>query len=184
MRSADDSISPKPPFYLQFLRCSHIDKGEEAIDIHHEVFWLEISIDDSIGVKVLHHEEDLPNELTCMLGAKGYDFGDHVEEILALNELQDEVDEVAVFDQLMEAYDVGGFGDSAQDLLLVHYVLDYLGFLDVGAVEDFDCVDLLGLGVPASVDLAEVALSELADYVEIRYLHLLLQEAFIFLVVL
>ena len=62
--------------------------------------------------------------------------------------------------------------------------MDYLGFLDVGAVEDFDRVDLLGLGVPASVDLAEVALTELADYVEIRYLHLLLQETFIFLVVL
>jgi hypothetical protein len=33
-----------------------------------------------------------------MLGAEGYDFRDHVEEILALYELQDEVDEVAVFD--------------------------------------------------------------------------------------
>ena len=64
-------------------------------------------------MKVFHHEEDLPNELACVLGAKGYDFCDHVEEVLALDELQDEIDEVAVFDKLMEADDVGGLGDSA-----------------------------------------------------------------------
>lgn len=64
-------------------------------------------------MKVLHHEEDLPNELACMLGAEGYDFGDDVEEILAFYELQDEIDEVAVFDKLMEADDVGGLGDRA-----------------------------------------------------------------------
>jgi maltooligosyltrehalose synthase len=49
-------------------------------------------------VEVLHHEEDLPNELACVLGTEGYDFCDHVEEVLALDELQDEIDEVAVFD--------------------------------------------------------------------------------------
>jgi hypothetical protein len=62
---------------------------------------------------VLHHEEDLPNELARMLGAEGSDFRDHVEEILAFYELQDEIDEVAVFDKLMEADDVGGLGDCA-----------------------------------------------------------------------
>ena len=55
----------------------------------------------------------MPNELACVLGAEGYDFSDHVEEVLALDELQDEIDEVAVFDKLMEADDVGGLGDSA-----------------------------------------------------------------------
>ncbi len=64
-------------------------------------------------MEVLHHEKDLPNELACVLGAEGYDFCDHVEEVLALDELQDEIDEVAVFDKLMEADDVGGLGDSA-----------------------------------------------------------------------
>lgn len=64
-------------------------------------------------MEVLHHEEDLPNELACVLGTEGYDFCDHVEEILALDELQDEIDEVAVFDKLMEADYVGGLGDSA-----------------------------------------------------------------------
>ena len=62
--------------------------------------------------------------------------------------------------------------------------MDYLRFLDVGAVEDFDRVDLLGLGVPASVDLAEVTLPQLAHHVEIRNLHLLLKYTFVLLVVL
>ena len=75
---------------------------------------------------MLHHEKDLPDQLACMLGTERYDFGDHIKQILALYELQDEIDEVAVFYQLMEAHNIGGFGDSAEDLLLVHDVLDNL----------------------------------------------------------
>lgn len=35
MGSTDDGISSKPSLYFQFFGCSHIDQGEEAIDIHH-----------------------------------------------------------------------------------------------------------------------------------------------------
>lgn len=34
----------------------------------------------------------------------------------------------------MKSYYVGRFGDGAKDLLFVHYVLDYLRFLDIGTI--------------------------------------------------
>lgn len=69
-----------------------------------------------------------------MLRGEGDDLGDDVEKILSLNELHDEVDEVAVFYELVESHHEGEARDCPQDLLLVHDVLDYLGFLDVRTV--------------------------------------------------
>lgn len=135
VRSADDGVGPEPPLDLQFLGSAHIDQREEAVDIHHQVFWFEIPVNDAIGVEMLHHHEYLGDQLPRVLGSEGDHLGDDVEEVLALNELHDEVDEVGVLYQLVEADHEGELGHRAQDLLLVHYVLDYLGLLDVGAVE-------------------------------------------------
>jgi hypothetical protein len=57
---------------------------------------------------------------------EGDDLGDDVEEVFALDELHDEVDEVAVLDELVEGDHEGEARDCAQDLLLVHDVLDDL----------------------------------------------------------
>lgn len=69
-----------------------------------------------------------------MFRSEGYDLGDDVEEIFSLDELHDEVDEVAVLYELVEGHHEGELRDCAQDLFLVHDVLDYLRFLDVGTV--------------------------------------------------
>lgn len=134
MRGADDGIGPKSSLNLQFLGRAHIDQGQEPIDVHHQILWLEIPVDDAIGVQMLHHEQDLRHQLPGVLGSEGDHLGDDVEKILALDELHDEVDEVAVLYQLVEGHHEGEARDCPQDLLLIHDVLDYLGFLDVGTV--------------------------------------------------
>lgn len=83
---------------------------------------------------MFHHKEYLCDQEACILCSKWYYFGDHIEEILSLYELHDEVDEVAVFDEFVETYNELVSGDCSKDFLLVHDVLDYLGFLDVEAV--------------------------------------------------
>lgn len=47
-------------------------------------------------MEMLHHKEDLGDELPCVLRSKGDHLGDDIEEVLALDELHDEVDEIAV----------------------------------------------------------------------------------------
>lgn len=79
MWSSNDSVSPKSPFYFQFLGCAHIHKSQKAFYIHHQVFWFEITIDDPVGVEMLHHEEDLPDELASVFWTKGNDLCDNIE---------------------------------------------------------------------------------------------------------
>ena len=140
VRGADDGVGPEPALDLELLGGAHVDERKEAVDVHHEVFGLEVAVDDAVGVQVLHHQEDLRHQLPRVLGREGDDLGDDVEEVLALNELHDEVDEVGVLYQLVEAHHEGELRYRTQDLLLVHYVLDYLRLLDVGTVQHLDCV--------------------------------------------
>jgi hypothetical protein len=67
----------------------------------------------------------------------------------------------------METNNIGRFRDSAQNLLLVHDILDYLRFLDIGTIEDFNRVDFLGFCIPTGVDFTKVTLSKLADHIEV-----------------
>jgi hypothetical protein len=135
VRSADDGVGPEPALDLQLLSSAHVDQREEPVDVHHEVFRLEIPINDAIGVQVLHHQEYLGDQLPRVFRREGDHLGDDVEEVLTLDELHDEVDEVGVLYQLVETDHEGELGHRPQDLLLVHYVLDYLRFLDVGPVQ-------------------------------------------------
>lgn len=98
MWGTNDGIGPKPAFYLKLFGCAHIHKCEESIYIHHKIFWLQIAIDDTISMQMLHHEKYLGHKLPSMVGSKRYHFGDNVKEILPLYELHDEVDEVTVLD--------------------------------------------------------------------------------------
>lgn len=56
MRGAYDGIGPKSSLNLQFLGGAHIDQSQEPIDIHHQILWFEIPVDDAIGMQVFHHE--------------------------------------------------------------------------------------------------------------------------------
>lgn len=56
MRSADDGIGSESSFNLQFLGRAHIDQRKEPIDIHHQILWFEIPVDDAVGMQVFHHE--------------------------------------------------------------------------------------------------------------------------------
>lgn len=56
MRGAYDGIGPKSSLNLQFLGRAHIDQSQEPIDIHHQILWFEIPVDDAIGMQVFHHE--------------------------------------------------------------------------------------------------------------------------------
>lgn len=172
---AYDGIGSEPALDFQFFGGAHVDQREEAVGVHHEIFGFEVSVDDAVGVQVLHHEQDLGDQLSGVVCGEGDHFGDDVEEVFPLDELHDEVDEVAVFYQLVEGDHEGEARHCPQDLLLVHDVLDYLRLLDVGTVQHLYRVYPLGLRVPAGVDLAEVALPQLAHHVEVRNLHLFLK---------
>ena len=49
------------------------------------VLWLEIPIDDPMGVQMLHHKEDLPHQKARILNSEGSDLGDGVEEVFSFD---------------------------------------------------------------------------------------------------
>jgi hypothetical protein len=110
VRSADNGIGSKPSFNLKLLSSPHIHESKKAVDIHHKVFRLEISIDDSIGVQMLHHKKDLGNELPAVFWGEGNNLSNDVEEVLTLYKLHYEIDEVTIFYQFVEAYHKWEFG--------------------------------------------------------------------------
>ena len=170
-----DGIGSEPSFHLQFLGRAHIDQSEKPISIHHQILRLEVSVYDAAGVQMLHHEQHLRHQLPSVLNSKGSHLADDVEEVLALDELHDEIDEIAVLYQFVEGDHEGEARDGSEDLLLVHDVLDYLRFLDVGTIQDLYRVHTLGLHVPTGIHLAEVPLTQLTHHVEVRDMHLFLK---------
>lgn len=181
MRRAYDGISPKPPLNLQLLRRTHVHKGKIAIAIHHQILGLKIPIDDSIIMHVLHHKQNLPYQEPSVVGSKGNHLSDDIKQVLPLDELHHEVYEVRVLDQLVEINDEGMPGHRPQDLLLVHDVLDYLGFLHIGPVQDLNRVHLLSLVIPARIHLTKITLPQPAHYMKVSNLHLLLQSSLVLL---
>lgn len=69
-------------------------------------------------------------------------------------------------------------GGCAEDLLLVHYVLNDLSLVDVIAIQHLNGIDLVSLLVIARIHLAKVPRSQLLHYMKIRYNHLLLVALF------
>ena len=176
-----DGIGSEPSFHLQFLGRAHIDQSEKPISIHHQILRLEVTVYDPISMQMLHHQQHLRHQLTGVLSSKGYHLGDDVEQILSLDELHDEIDEIAVLYQFVEGDHEGEARDGSEDLLLVHDVLDYLRFLDVGTIQDLYRVHTLSLDVPTGIHLAEVPLTQLTHHVEVRDLHLFLKSCTVLL---
>lgn len=56
MWCANDGVGPEPPLNFEFFGCAHVYEGKIPIEIHHEIFRFEISVDDSINMHMFHHE--------------------------------------------------------------------------------------------------------------------------------
>lgn len=175
MWSTNDRVRPEPSLYLKAFGSAHIYQSEIPISIHHEIFGFKVAVYDTVCVEVFHHEEDLAYEKAGMLYREGDDFGDDVEEVFSFNKVHDEIDEVGVFKEFVEADDEWIARYSSKYFFLVHDVLDDLGFFDVVAVQHFDSIQFGSLGIVADVDLSEVTLPQLTYYLEVTNLHFFLE---------
>lgn len=175
MRCSNDGIGSKSPLNLQFFSSTHVHQRKIAIAVHHQILRLEISIDNSIIVHMLYHQQNLSDQETSVLRRKGYHLCNHIKQILTLDELHHEVDEERILDQLVEAYYERMLGHCPQDLLLIHDVLDYLRFLHIGPIQHLNGVQLLRLVIPARIHLTKITLPQPSNYVKVSNLHLLLQ---------
>ena len=102
MWSAYNSRSLESPLNLQFLSSPHVNKGKVSITIHHDILWLKIPINNLIAMHMLYHNQDLTDQESSIFWGKSLYFGDNIEKVLAFYQIHDEVDEVAIFYELVE----------------------------------------------------------------------------------
>ena len=91
-------------------------------------------------MEMLHHEKDLSDQESSVFKSEGDDFGNNIKEIFSLDELHDEIDEVAVFEEFVEVDDEGMLGSCPKNFFLVHDILNDLRFFNIVAVKNLYCV--------------------------------------------
>jgi hypothetical protein len=65
------------------------------------------------------------------------------------------------------------FWSCSQDLFFVHYVLNYLGLLNVASIKDLYSINLISFFIVACIDLPEITRTKLFDNVKVTQDHFL-----------
>ena len=131
-----------------------------------QVLGLEVAVDDVLGVEVLQRVDDLNKKSERGFFVEVLSRDDEVVQLSAAHVLHDEEDAAGALDDVVELNDVGvgdGLGDLqfAQDPVVVFLVHDFV------LVEDFDGDEVVGGQELAEADLAESALADFLQDLEV-----------------
>lgn len=102
VRCADYGEGPEALGLLELLGGAHVDQLQVAVVLYHHVLGLQVPVDDILEVQTLHHEHKRRQVEDACASVQDPDLPDHVEQLPALDVLQQKEDFLAVLEALDE----------------------------------------------------------------------------------
>ena len=124
-----------------------------------QILWLEVSMHDLETMHVVQRQQELLDNIRCIVLGEASLFTDHFQQVAPRNEFHDDVVVAIIFHQLKDARDVG-MKRGLEDLkLILIELLVHLIFPEGRLANDFDGAGNLRLPVLAELDRSKGAAS-------------------------